>query len=167
MTGSPLRRSGLVPARCHRRSILPTLALAALAVALSVQSAAAGRVWCRTDPVVVIDGVLVDIWISSTTDAFLVATGPTRIDVTVPVGTSTATIISDVGFGHGYDIRFLESRALRRTANLLQVWVAVYVPASDRTLPIRVDFAPRIVGILAPASAEGTANSWVRLRSSV
>jgi hypothetical protein len=51
------------------------------------------------------------------------------------------------------------------TDNGIEVLVEVFVPATDDEMPVRVEFAPRILGILWPASAEGTANSWVRLRT--
>ena len=43
--------------------------------------------------------------------------------------------------------------------------IEAYVPATDDAMPVRVEFAPRAVGILWPASAEGTANEWITLRT--
>ena len=40
--------------------------------------------------------------------------------------------------------------------------VAVYVPAKE-DLAIGVEFAPRVVGILSPARADGFANQWITL----
>jgi hypothetical protein len=137
-----------------------------VAVVLTVQAAVAGRGWCRTDPVVLLDGEVADIWVASTVEAFTAVTGPTRIVVTVPVGTSTTLVLSDLGFGRGYDVSFAESAALARSAAALPAWIAVFVPA-DADLPVLVEFVPRIVGILAPASAEGSTNAWVTLETTL
>jgi hypothetical protein len=145
------------------RRLLPAVALVALILLLPTHPADAGKGWCRTDPAVLLDGQLADIWVASTLDAFTVATGPTQIVVTVPIGTTVSPVISDLGFGYGYDVQFVESADLARTEAGLDVTVAVWVPASDDTLPVQVDFVPRVVGVLAPASAEGTANMWVTL----
>ncbi len=144
-----------------RRTLL--LGLLALLLALVPLNAAATIAWCKTDPVVTIDDQVADIWVSSTIDAFTAATGPTQLVITVPVGISTAYVVSDLGFGHGYDVQFAESPNLTATASGIEVHVAVYVPTGDSTLPVLVEFAPRVVGILAPASAEGTTNAWIDL----
>ena len=148
--------------RCLGRRT-PLLGLLALLLALAPFDARATIAWCKTDPVVTIDEQVADIWVSSTSEAFTAATGPTQIVITVPVGASTTYVVADLGFGHGYDVQFAESPSLKVTASGMEVHVAVYVPTGDSTLPVLVEFAPRVVGILAPASAEGTTNAWIDL----
>jgi hypothetical protein len=43
--------------------------------------------------------------------------------------------------------------------------VKVFVPRSDNSMPVRVEFAPRLLGILAPKTALGCAYTWVTDRS--
>jgi hypothetical protein len=143
------------------------LAIALLLIGTTVAGAAASKGWCRTDPVVLIDGAIADIFVSAPLTAPLQVTGPTEVVVTVPVGVETAVVLTDLGFGRGETVTFKESKRLRRTAEGVQVKVAVRVPARDDAMPVRVEFAPRILGILWPDSAEGTANDWVVLRSTI
>jgi hypothetical protein len=138
------------------------VALAALLL-LTVQGASASKGWCMTDPVVAIDGQLADIFVAAPLDAPLLVTGPTQIVVAVPVGVDAWLVASDLGFGKGEEVSFTESRALRVTNEGIEVRVAVYVPATDGAMPVKVDFAPNVIGLLQPASAQGTANEWVRL----
>jgi hypothetical protein len=130
-------------------------------------SAGAMRMWCRTDPVVAIDGDLADVFVSGPLEAPTLVTGPNQIVITVPEGVHAKLVASTLGFGFGEVVTFEESRRLRATARGIELKVAVYVPATDDAMPVLVEFAPRIVGILQPASAEGTANAWVTLRTSL
>ena len=125
--------------------------------------AAAYRTWCRSDPVIIIDGVLVDVFVSAPPDALLTVTGPTEIVVTVPRDVDVWLVVTDLGFGRGESVRFEESGGLKATEDGIEVRVEVYVPSRDDDMPVRVEFAPRILGLLAPTSAEGTANRWIEL----
>ena len=48
----------------------------------------------------------------------------------------------------------------------VDVHVAVFVPAIE-DMPVGVDFAPRLLRLLNPVRAEGTANSWITLTAKV
>ena len=52
---------------------------------------------------------------------------------------------------------------LQKTDKGVEVRVQVYVPARDSTMPIKVEFSPRLLGLLWTDSAEGTANEWITL----
>ncbi|MDP9369255.1 MAG: hypothetical protein M3Q03_13435 [Chloroflexota bacterium] len=146
--------------RLTRRSVVLLVAL----VALQVQSASASVRWCRTDPVVTIDGRVADIFVSAPLSAPLKVNGATEIVVTVPVGVSAELVLAGPGFGRGEEVRFAESGALRNGPGGIEVDITVYVPARDDAMPVRVEFADRLVEFLTPARAEGTANAWVTLR---
>jgi hypothetical protein len=150
--------------RARRAPVLAALVVVGLVLALTAHDAGATRGWCKSDPIVLIDGRLADIFVSAPLDAPLKVTGPTRVVVTVPVGVAADLVISDLGFGKGEEVSFAASSELRKTAKGTEVKVAVYVPATDGAMPVAVEFAPRLVGILAPVRAEGTANEWVSLR---
>jgi hypothetical protein len=137
------------------------LGLSALLFTLTVPGASATVGWCRSDPVVMIDGKVAHVWVSSTNAMRDAATGPIRVVITVPVGVSTRLLATDRGFGYGYEVTFQESEQLG-TKNGPRVQVDVYAPATDSSLPVVVDFIPRNSD-LAPASASGTANAWVSL----
>lgn len=129
-----------------------------------VQGASASKAWCRTDPVVVIDGHITDVFVAGPLEALLVATGPTEIVVTVPAGIDAWLLLADVGFGRGVNVSFAESDDLTASRSGVEIDVAVFVPAS-KNIPVRVEVAPRLLGILWPSSAEGTANQWFSLRA--
>ena len=157
--------------RRTRRDAVRLLGLTALAlpVALLPRAAGATHSWCRTDPIVRIDGQTADVLLSSHDEMRELATGPAKIVVTAPSGVPAKLVATDLGFGGwGYDVRFVESDRLRNGADALEVLVEVYAPArdgEDGPLPIKVDFTPRGDGRLAPGQAEGWANKWVRLRT--
>jgi hypothetical protein len=151
-----------------RRTALRLACGAALAAAAAGRLAAparAARTWCKTDPVVKIDGKIADIWLGSYTDLHGAATGPAEIQVGVPVGVPTELLATDPGFGRlGYVVSFYQDPGLNKDKGNVQVRIAVFVPSSDGTLPLTVDFAPRSSG-LAAASASGYVNAWVSLES--
>jgi hypothetical protein len=139
--------------------------LAATTVALSVHGAAAGVAWCRTDPAILVDGVPADIFVSAPIDAPLKVTGPTEIVVSTPVGIEAVLIAYGVGFGKGEVVSFDQSRKLKVSPDGIELRVEVFLPASDDAMPVLVEFAPRVLGIVAPVTVEGTANDWISLRA--
>jgi hypothetical protein len=124
--------------------------------------AAAGRGWCRSDPVVLLDGVPADIFSSAPLTALLEVTGPTQIIVTAPQGVAAQLLIAGVGFGRGERVTFAHSPHLQRTATGIEVTVAVFVPARA-DFAVTIDFSPRLIDVLTPMSAAGQANDWIRL----
>lgn len=139
---------------------------AALPIATFANGAEAGRGWCRHDPVVKIDGQVVDIWVSSYQEMYDLATGAVIVVVKVPKGATAELLAVDQGFGYGYDIRFETSDNLTRNSAHTQVRVSVYAPASTKELPVRVEFSPRSTGPLSEYESEyGTANSWVVIKT--
>jgi hypothetical protein len=148
-----------------RRFVFAAVALATLGLLAAGSTVEAGKGWCRVDPVVVIDGQTADIFIGSDSSALTTTTGPIKIVVTVPSTSQATHVISDAGFGRGYDFRIAKSSTLESTATDTPVRIEVYVPATSSALPISVFFSPRILTILTPASADGHANNWVRLNT--
>ena len=160
-----LRRFG--PKRnptAHRRWVCCALGFAILALGVIGPSASAGVGWCRTDPVVVIDGHPADIFISARFDDLSKVTGPTEVVVSTPVGIDGELAIATAGFGYGEKVTFEESPSLTATSEGFELRIKVRVPALDDAMPIRVEFAPRVVGVLQPDEAEGHANEWISLR---
>ena len=168
MDNVPVYGSVSVLNRTGRARLIFALSLTILAHALAVESIGAASVgWCRSDPVVVIDGALADVFVSIPLNTLQRVSGATEIVITTPPGVRSVLLASGVGFGYGEVVRFAESRSLRRTPQGIELEVAVYVPTSkhDDKVPVLVEFAPRVVGILAPTSAQGTANQWISLRA--
>ena len=144
------------------------VALAAVPGVAIAQEASAGRSWCRWDPVLKIDGQVVDVWLSSYTEMNTAATGPTQINVLIPRGSTGSVLATDNGFGgNGYSISFSTSRSLRKSSTHSQVQISVFQPASTSKLPVKVDFTPRSTGVLtSAASVLGRANKWIVIKTS-
>jgi len=142
-----------------------------MALALSVLSApatapaSAGFGWCRSDPIVLIDGHIADIFVTGPLTAPLKVTGPNQIVITTPPGVQRHLVLATLGFGRGEVVRFQTSEELKRTPQGVEIEVAVYVPSRDSSMDVGVEFAPNLLGLLAPERAYGKANSWVVLRT--
>jgi hypothetical protein len=149
------------------RIVLVQLVLVILLAFSSAAPAAASVGWCRSDPVVVVNLTLADVFTSAQFSDLGKVTGPTQIVVVVPRGVIAALATPGVGFGRGEFVTFETSPYLKATLFHVQVIVKVFVPSTDTAMPIRIYFAPRILGLLWPMSAEGHANSWITLASSM
>lgn len=150
------------------RSLSTIIAL--VAILAVVTSASAGRAWCRADPVLIINGDVVDIQVSSSLKMYSSATGPIDMVVYVERGTRANVILQDFGFGYGYDIRIETVRNLDRG---VRARVEMNAPAEDSSLPVAVHgtrvgtglsglFGGRL-DLLWLGTAEGSANEWVVL----
>lgn len=146
------------------RWVFRPLVIAIVTLGLAVPTANAGIGWCRTDPVVVIDGQIADIFVSARFDDLSKVTGPTEFVVGTPVGIDGQLAIATAGFGYGEKVTFEEFPSLQVTAEGIELRIKVRVPARSDAMPIRVEFAPHLVGVLAPVEAEGHANEWIVLR---
>jgi hypothetical protein len=158
------------PTRFSRRKFTTFAAGAAgaLIAGAGIESATAGRAWCRFDPVVMIDGQVADMFVGSTLTMLLNSTGPIKMKITIPNESKGLVVLMDLGFGRGYDIEFIKSGDLTKSRRETEVMIDVYAPARDSSLPVSVTFAPRSLGssltdILFGTSAEGNANEWIRL----
>jgi hypothetical protein len=138
-----------------------------LAVAFQPNTARAGLGWCAGDPVIVVDGQLVDLLVSVMIDDLLKVNGPTQIVVTVPKGIDAMLLVASPGFGYGEEVSFDQSPSLKATAEGIEMRVEVYLPASDDAMPVRLQIAPRVIGLLHPATTEDTANNWFHLETSL
>lgn len=147
------------------RRLVTALTLALLALTIAIAPVSAGHGWCRTDPIVLIDGRIVDIFITGPLDAPLKVTGPNQVVIRTPPDVNSYLVLKDLGFGRGEIVSFETTPQLERTEQGIEVEVAVYVPASDTSMFVGVEFAPNVLGLLNPSTVEGTANEWVVLEA--
>ncbi len=151
-----------------RRATLRLIGGAALATVPALRLAgdvAAGRTWCRADPVLRIGGQTAHVYVTSETAMLKSATDKIRLTVTLPreIAGKLTDILAD--FGRGYDVRFTTSSSLKSAGGKIPVQIADYCPARDSELPVTVEFGPVGTGPLVADSAAGTANTWVTLRT--
>jgi hypothetical protein len=147
-----------------RRQLLGAAGLATFGLGSAAMDAGAARGWCRTDPLILINGELADIFITAPLSMLFLATGPTEYVVTLPKGVRGVLILAGPGFLKGETLRFEHSDKLEKTRKGIEIKVAARVPAK-KDLEIGLEFAPRILGILNPDRAEGYTNSWVSLKT--
>ncbi len=148
--------------RPTRPCVNQAFALVIIVAALTMPSATAGVAWCRSDPIVVIDDQVADLFVDIRFDDLPSIKGRTEIVIFTPVDVTTRLATPGIGHGHGENVRFEESASLEKTEKGIEVRIGVYVPAHDR-IRVRVHFAPNVVGVLKPASARGEANEWITL----
>ena len=159
-------RSGRVGTRPRIVVAIRTLVFAVLAAILIAPSGTAmGSIgWCKSDPVVLIGPNIVDIVLTAPVNAPLKVTGPNEIVIVIPESVS-ATAVRLVGFGRGEIVSIVHSNELDVTGDGIEVVVQVFVPANDDAMAVSVEFAPNLLGLLAPARAQGVANSWITLQT--
>ena len=125
-------------------------------------TAGAAPTWCKTDPIVEIDGRRAHIYVASHEAILGTVTGPTGVRITVPAGVRHELIDMDQGFGEGYDVEFVESDGLRETNRGIPMVVDVFVPAGP-DLPVRVEITD---GKESPLDrSKGATNEWVTAKA--
>ena len=142
--------------------VLPSFALLALLLVLTAPTADAFLVWCRSDPVVDIGGKRAHVWVSGAEGILESVTGPTKVKIFVPEDVDTELVMTDEGFGLGYDVRFVEDDDLRETPRGIQIRVEVYVPAKD-DIPVRVELTDRDDNLLDQTTR--ATNQWLTTRA--
>ena len=80
-----------------------------LAILLNLQVVEAGRLWCKADPVVTLDGRVVSISLAIPVDSLLMVDGPTRIEIRTPATVERYVVVNDVGFLRGSVVVFTDS----------------------------------------------------------
>lgn len=150
-----------------RWSLICALMFSMLVFALAVPSASAGRGigYCKVDPVLVIDGRVADVLVGVPYRDLGMVNGPTEFVVSTPVGVDGDLAITALGFGYGETVHYEESHSLQVTSEGIEVRIKVRVPASSDSVPVLVEFAPNVLGLLQPTWVEGSSNQWISLRS--
>ena len=174
----------LTATRCTRRTAARLLALSALAlpVALQPESGNASVRWCKVDPGLRIGDRDAHLTVSSHLAMKTAATGAIEVIVHVPQGYAGLVQLlhpEDQGFGFGYALTEVrQSPDLNAIAGGVEIVVAALAPASDNTLPVKVEVAvipstrddaasARASGArrhakgAATHSAKGRANEWI------
>lgn len=106
-----------------------------LILALVAQPAAAGKLWCKADPVVSLNGRVVSISPAIPLEYLLRVNGPTQITIKTPRGVDGTLILNDLGFmGHGTIVTFVQGGGVIKN-NEFPVEIEVSVPVDTTGLP--------------------------------
>jgi hypothetical protein len=130
-----------------RRSALRLVGGAILAVptGLSLRDeAAAGRVWCRTDPDVLLEGTFVRVDVAVPEEFVHLVNGPTWLRFNLPSAVDRQFVWADAGFnGLGYDVTFSTAFQPNKRVAKFSVNLTIKVPIKDGTkVPIWCSATP-------------------------
>ena len=124
------------------------------------RSAAAGISWCRTDPLITVNGATGHVFVESVKEMFQQTTGPIKINIVVPTDAEASAEPLDNGFGRGYRITFSHDKDLKYRGPYTDVRISARVPSRRGDLPVRVyfhsDTKPQFDTV-----AYGMANEWI------
>lgn len=151
-----------------RRLLLRTAAVGTAGLALAGRSdgALAGRVWCRVEPLIRVNGRLVDLWVAGEDGTLAASTGPIQMTCYVPVGAAVEYLSADDGFGFGYAFGFAEDASLKITQRgNTRIRVETFAPASAQ-LRIQVEVQDVESGQLV-RSSNGRTNQLETTRARV
>jgi len=116
-------------------------------VSTPVHSASAGRLWCKSDPIVSLNGRLVDLTVSIPLDMLLAVNGPIQITIWTPATVDRHVILSDVGFfGHGSVVTFRNSGQIQGDSIPTVIRISVPIDAGalapGETVPTELTVTP-------------------------
>ncbi len=141
-----------------RRLVISTL-IPILAILVLTLPARAGLIWCKSDPVVSLNGTLVDIQVDIPLDYVPLVNGPTRIEIQTPKSVVRELILSGPGFnGYGEEVLFTDGGGIVQD-NQIPTTIKVRVPIDESGLgagevvPVRVTV---IAESALPVVTEGT-----------
>ncbi len=140
--------------------LIPCLAI--LALILPVHAAVK---WCKSDPIVGLDGTQVQILVAIPEDYQPLVNGPIAVEVGTPKSVARELILTDSGFnGHGEVVRFTDLFSLSsiiRINNTFTTRIWVHVPidrsslADTEVVPVEVTIIPDNA---PPVVVSGTSN---------
>ena len=117
------------------RRLLVAFALISMLATLVVAQPVGATLWCKEDPVVRLNGTIVDITIAIPLAYVQLVNGPVEYEVQTPYGTRRQIIVGDpVGFGKGAVIRFTDGAGTVKQGQF-PTTVRVRVPIDRSQLP--------------------------------
>ncbi len=112
-----------------------SVTLALVALALLVAPASAGREWCAKDPVVSLNGTVVQILVAVPKEYVPAVNGAIDVRIAVPSGVESEIVFLDAGFnGHGETVRFQTTNGAVAADGSFDVGIRARVRVDQRTL---------------------------------
>ena len=134
--------------------------IAVLTIVAFATPAHAGIAWCRGDPVVLLNGTVVDISVGIPVEYVLLVNGPVAYTIQTPPPVTRAVLVGDVGYGHGSTILFTDGAgAVKDTAFPVRIDVVIPIDEShlapDEVVPVELTVH---AANAAPVTAQGTSD---------
>lgn len=114
-----------------RRIVVPVLV--SLLVVLVVAGPVNAGMWCKADPVISLNGAVVDISVAIPLEYVLLVNGPVVYEVRTPKSVDRQVVFNDLGFGHGSEIVFTDGSGVV-TDDQIPMRVRVHVPIDESKL---------------------------------
>ena len=112
-----------------------SVTLALVAVVLLVAPASAGRQWCAKDPVVSLNGTVVQILVGVPEEYVPAVNGAIDVRVATPSGVAPDVVFLDAGFnGYGEIVSFQSSDGTVAEDGSFDAGIRVRVPVNQQTL---------------------------------
>ncbi len=116
-----------------RRLLVPILVLL-LVTLIPVPHAGATAIWCKSDPVVRLNGTVVDITIGIPLEYIALVDGPVRYEIRTPRSTTRQLLVSGPGFnGYGEEVFFTDGDGVV-VNNQIPTRILVTVPIDESRL---------------------------------
>ncbi len=116
-----------------RRLLVPILVLL-LVTLIPVPHAGATAIWCKSDPVVRLNGTVVDMAIAIPLEYVLLVDGPVRYEIRTPRSTTRELLVTGPGFnGYGEEVVFTNGEGVV-VDNQIPTRILVTVPIDESRL---------------------------------
>jgi hypothetical protein len=130
--------------------------------------AQAGTVWCRVDPIVMLNGTVVDISIGIPLEYVPMVNGPVQYEIQTPLLVTRQVILTDVGYGHGAEVVFTDGAgAVKHSSFPVRIDVSIPIDKSqlapDEVVPVELTVLPANAD---PVTVNGTSD-LTRMRLSI
>ena len=115
---------------------------------LTPANVSAGFTWCRADPLVSLNGTLVDVWVEIPLEYVHLVNGPVTYDIHTHSSVHRSLILNDLGFNlRSSRIRFADRDHLNVESSQFETTFSVHVPI-DRSRLARGENVPARLSIL-------------------
>jgi hypothetical protein len=145
------------------RSRLFAVTFAMLALLVLAMPVSAGRQWCAKDPIVLLNGAELQIWVAVQEQDVPLVSGPVEVEVVTPAGVTREVIFLDEGFNnHGEVVTFTDHGGRVNAGGVFDVQVNVIVPiagASVASIPVQITLINRDTQLVREGTSAGTSAS--------
>ncbi len=116
------------------RRIVAKLVIVLFALVSWVAPASADLRWCRTDPIITLNGAVVDLSVAIPLEFVPLVNGPVEYEVQTPVFTRRQLIVNDLGYnGYGSKVIFKDGSGTMKNGQI-PTTVRVHIPIDKQRL---------------------------------
>jgi hypothetical protein len=124
------------------RKLSASLCLVLLALVIFAAAASAGVTWCRSDPIVELNGKRVQIWVAVPEQYASQVSGPIQIEINAPAVVNRQLLLTDAGFnGQGESVSFTTNNGTLLPDGSFYMTFIIQVPMNGvyTTVPVHIE----------------------------